>query len=104
MIKAGGMWISPIEVESAIMTHEAVYEAAVVGIKDEVGLTKVVAYVVLKQGYEPNEKLAESIREYLKGKLAPYKVPKEIKFVNELPKTATGKIQRYKFRTGEIKV
>ncbi|AAY81080.1 benzoate-CoA ligase family protein [Sulfolobus acidocaldarius] len=103
MIKAGGMWISPIEVESVILTHEAVLEAAVVGIKDEVGLTKVVAFVVPKQGYEANEKLEEGIKEYLKGKLPSYKIPKQIRFVNELPKTATGKIQRYKFRTGEVK-
>jgi len=104
MIKASGLWISPIEVEAALLTHPAVLEAAVVGIPDEVGLMKVVGFVVLKPGYNASTELAEEIRNYLRQKLDHYKVPKEIRFVKEIPKTATGKIQRYKFRLGEIKV
>jgi benzoate-CoA ligase family protein len=104
MIKASGLWISPIEVEAALLTHPAVLEAAVVGIPDEVGLMKVVGFVVLKPGYNASIELAEEIRNYLRQKLDHYKVPKEIRFVKEIPKTATGKIQRYKFRLGEIKV
>ncbi|TRM84463.1 benzoate-CoA ligase family protein, partial [Sulfolobus sp. A20-N-G8] len=104
MIKSSGLWISPIEVEAELLTHPAVSEAAVVGVPDEVGLTKVIAFVVLRQGYKADEKLAEDIRNYLRQRLDHYKVPKEIRFVSEIPKTATGKIQRYKFRLGEYKV
>jgi len=103
MIKAGGLWVSPIEVEAALLTHPAVLEAAVVGLPDEVGLTKVVAFVTLKDGYSPSKELAEEIRNFLRDKLDHYKIPKEIRFVTEIPKTATGKIQRYKFRIGEVK-
>ncbi len=104
MIKSSGLWISPMEVEAELLTHPAVSEAAVVGLPDEVGLTKVVAFVVLKQEYKAEEKLAEEIRNYLRQRLDHYKVPKEIRFISEIPKTATGKIQRYKFRLGEYKV
>ncbi|WP_338598527.1 benzoate-CoA ligase family protein [Sulfolobus tengchongensis] len=103
MIKTSGLWVSPIEVEAALLAHPAVSEAAVVGIPDEVGLIKVVAFVTLKQGYLPSQELSNELRNFLKDKLDHYKVPREIRFVNEIPKTATGKIQRYKFRLGEIK-
>nr|WP_277361064.1 AMP-binding protein [Saccharolobus solfataricus] len=103
MVKTAGLWVSPIEVESALLSHPAVLEAAVVGIPDEVGLVRVVGFVTLKQGYSPSSELAEEIRNYLREKLDHYKVPKEIRFITEIPKTATGKIQRYKFRLGEIK-
>ncbi|AAK41550.1 benzoate-CoA ligase family protein [Saccharolobus solfataricus] len=103
MIKTSGLWVSPIEVEAVLLSHPAILEAAVVGLPDEVGLIKVVAFVTLKQGYSPSEELANNIKDYLKEKLDHYKVPKEIRFVNEIPKTATGKIQRYKFRLGEVK-
>ncbi|ADX82026.1 benzoate-CoA ligase family protein [Sulfolobus islandicus] len=103
MVKTSGLWVSPIEVEAALLSHPAVLEAAVVGIPDEVGLVRLVGFVTLKQGYSPNSELAEEIRNYLREKLDHYKVPKEIRFITEIPKTATGKIQRYKFRLGEIK-
>jgi benzoate-CoA ligase len=96
MLKVGGQFVSPFEVEAALMRHEAVLEAAVVG-KDEGGLTRTLAYVVLKSG-TGDEALAETLKAFVKGQLAPHKYPREIRFIGELPKTATGKIQRFKLR------
>jgi benzoate-CoA ligase len=98
MLKVGGIYVSPIEVESALITHPAVLEAAVIGKADEEELVKPVAYVVLKSGRQPSEALAEELRQHVKGQLAPYKYPRWIEFIDELPKTATGKIQRFKLR------
>lgn len=90
--------ISPGEVESATMEHRSVLEAGVIGVTDpEIG-QRVKAYVVLKAGQEPTEALAEEIKEKVRSVIAPYKTPKEIEFVSELPKTATGKIQRKALR------
>jgi len=98
MLKVGGIYVSPVEVEAAIITHEAVLEAAVVGAEDESKLVKPKAYVVLKAGYVANEKLKAVLQQHVKDRLAPYKYPRWIEFLNELPKTATGKIQRFKLR------
>jgi benzoate-CoA ligase len=98
MLKVGGIYVSPVEVEAAIITHEAVLEAAVVGAEDESKLVKPKAYVVLKSGYVANEKLKAVLQQHVKDRLAPYKYPRWIEFLNELPKTATGKIQRFKLR------
>jgi benzoate-CoA ligase family protein len=102
MLKVGGIWVSPFEVESALGAHDAVLEAAVVGHADEEGLVKPRAFVVLKAKAGPREAeaLADELKAFVKGRLAPYKYPRWIVFVDELPKTATGKIQRYKLRTG----
>ncbi|MGH2449044.1 MAG: benzoate-CoA ligase family protein [Chloroflexota bacterium] len=97
MLKAGGIWVSPVEVEATIMEHPAVLECAVVGKPDEENLTKPKAFVVLKQG-PGNEQLARDIQQFVKQRIAPYKYPRWIEFVDELPKTATGKIQRFKLR------
>jgi benzoate-CoA ligase len=97
MLKVGGIWVSPTEVESAIIEHPRVLECAVVGQADREGLIKPKAYVVLKDG-EATESLAEEIQEFVKGRIAPYKYPRWVEFVPELPKTATGKIQRFKLR------
>jgi len=97
MLKVAGQFVSPFEVEAALMRHEAVLEAAVVG-KQEEGLTKTLAYVVLKSGHAGDATLAESLKAFVKDQLAPYKYPREIRFLTELPKTATGKIQRFKLR------
>ena len=94
MIKQGGVWISPYEVENALMQHPAVAEAAVAGYRDEDGLFHAKAFIVLKPGYEPSDKLRDEIREFLREKLAHYKVPHYIEFVKELPKTTTGKVLR----------
>ena len=96
MLKVGGIWVSPAEVEAALVSHEAVLEAAVIGKEDEQKLVKPKAYVVLKQGAKVSD---EELKAHVKAKLAPYKYPRWIEFAAELPKTATGKIQRFKLRT-----
>ena len=98
MLKVGGIYVSPVEVESTLITHEAVLEAAVVGREDADKLIKPAAYVVLKPGRSAAPELAEELKQYVKGRLAPFKYPRWIEFVPELPKTATGKIQRFKLR------
>jgi benzoate-CoA ligase len=98
MLKVSGFYVSPAEVEAALVSHEAVLEAAVVGHEDGNSLIKPKAYVVLKQGQSPSESLKATMQQHIKDKLAPYKYPRWIEFVNELPKTATGKIQRFKLR------
>jgi benzoate-CoA ligase len=98
MLRVSGFYVSPAEVEAALVSHEAVLEAAVVGHEDDNRLTKPKAFVVLKQGQSPSESLKATMQQHIKDRLAPYKYPRWIEFVNELPKTATGKIQRFKLR------
>lgn len=95
MLKVGGIWVSPFEVESALTEHEAVLECAVVGHQDSDGLTKPRAFVVLAPGATVE---ISALQACVKAKLAPYKYPRWIELVDELPKTATGKIQRFKLR------
>lgn len=99
MLKVSGIYVSPIEVESCLIDHEAVLEAAVVGLEDDDGLVKPKAFVVLKPGYRPGAEVADALKAHVKAHLAPYKYPRWTEFVEELPKTATGKIQRFKLRT-----
>ena len=96
MLKVGGIYVSPFEVEASLMTHASVLEAAVIGVADTDELVKPKAYVVLKAGQAAS---AADLQAHVKGQLAPYKYPRWIEFVPELPKTATGKIQRFKLRT-----
>ena len=98
MLKVSGIYVSPIEVESSLVSHPAVLEAAVVGKADDEELVKPAAYVVLKGDRRPSDELAEELRQHVKSQLAPYKYPRWIEFIDELPKTATGKIQRFKLR------
>ncbi len=98
MLKVSGQYVSPIEVESALMGHDAVLECAVVGKTDAQGLTKTVAYVVLRQGHHPSAEVEADLKAFVKTRLTPHKYPREIHFTAELPKTATGKIQRFKLR------
>jgi len=98
MLKVGGLWVSPIEVENTLMEHPSVLEAAVTGETDRDGLIKPKAYVLLKGEYQASEQLKEELQSFVKGKLAPYKYPRWLEFVEELPKTVTGKIQRFKLR------
>jgi benzoate-CoA ligase len=98
MLKVGGIYVSPVEVEAALVSHEAVLEAAVVGAADEAKLIKPKAFVVLKPGQSPSDSLKGALQQHVKDKLAPYKYPRWIEFLPELPKTATGKIQRFKLR------
>jgi len=98
MLKVAGMWVSPMEVENAILGHPHVAEAAVVGATDERGLSYSVAHVVLRGDVQGSEKVAAEICEHVKARLVSYKVPREVKFCSELPKTVTGKIQRFLLR------
>lgn len=98
MLKVGGIWVSPIEVENTLIAHDAVLEAAVVGHQDADRLVKPKAFVVLKDSSNASPKLAEELKEFVRSRIAPYKRPWWIEFVPSLPKTATGKIQRYKLR------
>jgi benzoate-CoA ligase len=99
MLKVSGIYVSPFEVEATLIQHTAVLEAAVIGIPDGEGLTKTKAFVVLKDGATAT---ADELKAFVKDKLAPYKYPRQIEFVRDLPKTATGKIQRFKLRDQEI--
>lgn len=99
MFKVSGIWVSPFEVEQALVSHPAVLEAAVVASRDEAGLEKPKAYIVLKDAKSSNE-LARELRDFVKEKVGKWKYPRWIEFTDELPKTATGKIQRFKLREG----
>ena len=98
MLKVSGVYVSPFEVEATLVQHPAVLEAAVIGKEDEDGLVKTKAFVVLKQGAAADE---AELKAFVKEKLAPYKYPRFIEFVPDLPKTATGKIQRFRLRERE---
>ena len=98
MLKVSGQWVSPFEVESALLAHEKVLETAVVGHKDDDGLVKPKAFIILKDEVEPGDAVAEELKGFVKDRLAPFKYPRWIDFVDDLPKTATGKIQRFKLR------
>jgi benzoate-CoA ligase family protein len=98
MLKVGGIWVSPIEIEDTIRAHPAVSEVAVVGKPDEADLIKPKAFVVLKEDRRATPELAAEIQTHVKTSIAAYKYPRWIEFVEELPKTATGKVQRHKLR------
>ena len=98
MFKVNGMWVSPFEVEAALVSHEAVLEAAVVGKEDGDGLMKPKAFIVLKNGYAADERLLETLRVHVKERAGPWKYPRWIDIRPDLPRTATGKIQRFKLR------
>jgi 4-hydroxybenzoate-CoA ligase len=99
MFKVSGIWLSPFEVESALVDHPAVLEAAVVARKTEEGLEKPAAYIVLKPGADPA--VVDELKDFVKEKVGMWKYPRWIDVVDELPKTATGKIQRFKLRAPE---
>ncbi len=98
MLKVSGIYVAPAEVEAALISHPAVLEAAVIGAMDAEGLMKPLACVVLNTGARPSAALAEQLKQHVKSLLAPHKYPRRIEFLDELPKTATGKIQRFKLR------
>lgn len=100
MLKVSGIYVSPFEVEATLMQHPAVLESAVIGVQDGEGLTKTKAYVVLKQGQQAD---AQALQAFVKERLAAYKYPRFIEFIDELPKTATGKIQRFRLREKEAR-
>ncbi|MCY7371973.1 MAG: benzoate-CoA ligase family protein [Polaromonas sp.] len=98
MLKVSGVYVSPFEVEATLVQHPAVLECAVIGKEDADGLTKAKAFVVLKAGQQVDE---AGLQAFVKARLAPYKPPRSIYFLSELPKTATGKIQRFRLRERE---
>ncbi len=102
MFKVSGMWVSPFDVEAALISHEAVLEAAVIGKEDADGLIKPKAFIVLKNGYTADESLLETLKIYVKDKAGPWKFPRWIELRNALPRTATGKIQRFKLREEDM--
>jgi len=99
MFKVGGLWVSPIEIENTLMEHPAVLEAAVIGGQDADGLIKPKAYVLLKSEFTARAQLQTELQSHVKSKLAPYKYPRWVEFVDDLPKTVTGKIQRFRLRS-----
>jgi benzoate-CoA ligase family protein len=101
MLKVGGQWVSPAEVEGTLIAHPAVLEVAVIGLEDAEDLIKPKAYIVLKNGYESSDALAQELRTFVKERLATFKAPRWIEFLPELPKTATGKIQRFVLRQNQ---
>ena len=98
MLKVGGLWVSPIEIENTLMEHPSVLEAAVIGDQDADGLIKPKAYVLLKSEFKATDELRIELQSQVKSKLAPYKYPRWVEFVDDLPKTVTGKIQRFRLR------
>jgi benzoate-CoA ligase len=98
LMKVGGLWVGPLEIEAALLEHPAVAECAVVGGRDAQDLEKPKAYVVLKSGFTASEALAAEMQDHVKVRIQPYKYPRWVEFVAELPKTPTGKIQRFKLR------
>jgi benzoate-CoA ligase family protein len=98
MLKVGGIWVSPTEVESTLMHHASVLECAVVGAPDQSDLIKPKAFVTLQPSHSASDELAQALIAYCREQMADYKRPRWIEFVDELPKTATGKIQRFKLR------
>ena len=98
MLKVGGLWVSPVEVENALIGHASVLECGVVGHEDHDGLVKPMAFVVLRAGVDGSPQLAKELQQHVRERLAEYKRPRWVEFLAELPKTATGKIQRFQLR------
>jgi 4-hydroxybenzoate-CoA ligase len=101
MFKVNGMWVSPFDVEAALVSHEAVIDAAVIGKEDVDGLIKPKAFVVLREGYTADERLLETLKLHVKEHAGPWKYPRWIDIRADLPRTATGKVQRFKLRAEE---
>jgi len=98
MFRVSGQWVSPVEVESALIEHSCVLEAAVIAFEEETGLHTPQAFVVLRDGYAASAELVKSLQDFVKKRITPYKYPRRIQFLPELPKTAAGKVLRYKLR------
>jgi len=98
MFRVSGQWLSPIEVESALIEHRCVLEAAVIAFEEGTGLHTPQAFVVLREGYDGTAELAKELQDFVKQRITPYKYPRRVEFLAELPKTAAGKLLRYKLR------
>jgi 4-hydroxybenzoate-CoA ligase len=103
LFKVNGRWLSPVEVEGALLSHPAIREAAVIARQDSDGLTKPAAYVVLHENLAPCKELVSELQDSVANKIGGYKRPRWIEFLPELPKTATGKLQRFKLRELQAK-
>jgi 4-hydroxybenzoate-CoA ligase len=101
MFKVSGMWVSPFEIEAALVSHDAILEAAVIGKEDADGMIKPKAFVVLKNGYAADDRFFDAIKAHVKDRAGPWKFPRWIELRGDLPRTATGKIQRFKLREEE---
>jgi benzoate-CoA ligase len=97
MIKVKGLWVSPIEIENRLIEHEAVREAAVVGVPHD-GLTTIVAHVILAEGHDGDDELSTQLQDWCRAELLRYQYPHRIDYVDDLPRTVTGKVQRFKLR------
>jgi 4-hydroxybenzoate-CoA ligase len=102
MFKVSGMWVSPFDVEAALISHDAVLDAAVIGRQDTDGLVKPKAFVVLKTGYVADDKLMATLKLHVKERAGSWKYPRWIELRSDLPRTATGKIQRFKLRDEDL--
>lgn len=98
MFRVSGQWVSPIEIECTLIEHPCVLEAAVIAFEEETRLHTPKAFVVLKQSYTGSAELVRDLQNFVKQRIAPHKYPRRIEFVTELPKTAAGKVLRYKLR------
>jgi benzoate-CoA ligase len=98
MFRVSGQWVSPIEIESALIEHSCVLEAAVIAFEEQTGLHTPIAFVVLRNGYAGGADLVAELQDFVKQRITPYKYPRRIEFLDELPKTAAGKLLRYKLR------
>jgi benzoate-CoA ligase len=98
MLKVGGLWVSPAEVENTLIAHPVVLECGVIGLEDRDGLVKPMAFVVLRAGERGTPELAAALRQFVRERLAEYKRPRSVEFLAELPRTATGKLQRFRLR------
>jgi benzoate-CoA ligase len=98
MLKVSGVWVSPAEIESVLVEHDAVAEAVVVGRRDKDDLVKPIAHIILRSGFGASPELGQQLKEFVISRLPVYKRLRWVEFVSELPKTATGKIQRFVLR------
>jgi acyl-coenzyme A synthetase/AMP-(fatty) acid ligase len=98
MFRVSGQWVSPIEVECTLIEHPCVLEAAVIAFEEQTGLHTSMAFVVLRNGHAGGTELARELQDFVKQRITPYKYPRRVEFLTELPKTAAGKVLRYKLR------
>src|SRR3989442_3217717 len=101
MLKVAGLWVSPAEIEAALVEHPGVLEAGVIGAPDAAGLTRPHAVVVLKDGWSASPDLAATLTEFVRRRAGDHRTPATLTFADDLPKTATGKVQRFRPRPGE---
>jgi acetyl-CoA synthetase len=100
LIKVSGQWIYPLEVERCLAEHPAVHECVVLGVEDENRLMTLAAFVVLQAGTAPDARTTRDLQDFVKARLTPYKYPRRVRYLDALPKTGTGKIDRQALKRG----